>query len=85
MSAEANKNNGFAMHDLGRMYLSGLGCEKDEDTAQDWFLKAYHAFLAEESKAKKPDYLQYRIGRGIYYQGSGPKMLLSIVPYDLGA
>lgn len=63
MSAEANKNNGFAMHDLGRMYLSGLGCEKDEDTAQDWFLKAYHAFLAEESKAKKPDYLQYRIGK----------------------
>lgn len=63
MSAEANKNNGFAMHDLGRMYLSGLGCKKDENTSQDWFLKAYHAFIREEQTAKKPDYLQYRIGK----------------------
>lgn len=63
MMAEANKGNGFAMHDLGKMYLSGLGCEKDEEQAQDWFAKAYHAFVAEESKAKKKDYLQYRIGK----------------------
>lgn len=63
MTAEANKGNGFAMHDLGKMYLSGLGCEKDEEQAQEWFAKAYHAFVAEEPKAKKKDYLQYRIGK----------------------
>lgn len=63
MSAEAATGNGFAMHDLGRMYLSGLGCREDENTAQEWFRKAYHAFLREEQTAKKPDYLQYRIGK----------------------
>lgn len=63
MLAEAVKGNGFAMHDLGKMYLSGLGCEKNEEQAQEWFTKAYHAFIAEESKVKKKDYLQYRIGK----------------------
>lgn len=63
MLAEAVKGNGFAMHDLGKMYLSGLGCEKNEEQAQEWFAKAYHAFIAEESKVKKKDYLQYRIGK----------------------
>ncbi len=63
MSAETATGNGFAMHDLGRMYLSGLGCGKDEDTAQKWFRKAYYAFLHEEQTAKKPNYLQYRIGK----------------------
>ena len=50
-------------NDLGRMHLSGLGCEKDEDAAQEWFAKAYQAFLAEEGRAKKPGYMQYRIGK----------------------
>lgn len=63
MGAEADMGNGFAMHDLGRMYLSGLGCEKDEDTAQEWFEKTYRAFVQEEQTAKRPDYLQYRIGK----------------------
>ena len=63
MQAEANKGNGFAMHDLARMYLSGLGCDKDEELAQEWFHKAYHAFLREEETAEKKDYLQYRIGK----------------------
>ncbi len=63
MQTEAGKGNGFAMHDLGRMHLSGLGCEKDEDQARTWFAKAYHAFVSEEVKAKKKDYLQYRIGK----------------------
>ncbi len=63
MQAEAEKENGFAMHDLGKMYLSGLGCEKEEDQAQAWFTKAYHAFVSEEAVAKKKDYLQYRIGK----------------------
>ncbi len=63
MSAVATTGNGFAIHDLGRMYLSGLGCCKDEAAAQEWFQKAYHAFLRKEQTAKKPDYLQYRIGK----------------------
>ena len=60
---EAASGNGLAMYDLGRMHLSGLGCEKDEDAAQEWFAKAYQAFLAEEGRAKKPGYMQYRIGK----------------------
>lgn len=63
MQAEADRGNGFAMHDLGRMYLSGLGCEKDEGQAQEWFAKAYRAFVEEEARAVEKDYLQYRIGK----------------------
>ena len=63
MQTEAKKGNGFAMHDLGKMYLSGFGCEKDEEQAQAWFVKAYHAFTAQEAKVKKKDYFQYRIGK----------------------
>ena len=63
MQEEAASGNGLAMYDLGRMHLSGLGCEKDEDAAQEWFAKAYQAFLAEEGRAKKPGYMQYRIGK----------------------
>ena len=63
MQIEAKKGNGFAMHDLAKMYLSGLGCEKDEEQAQAWFSKAYHAFTAQEAKVKKKDYFQYRIGK----------------------
>lgn len=70
MQVEANKGNGFAMHDLARMYLSGLGCDKDEGLAQEWFQKAYHAFLREEETAEKKDYLQYRIGK-LYSFGYG--------------
>lgn len=63
MEEEADTGNGFAMHDLGRMYLSGFGCEKDEEQAQEWFAKAYHAFIEEEDRTVKKDYLQYRIGK----------------------
>lgn len=70
METEAAKGNGFAMHDLGKMHLSGLGCEKDEVQAQAWFAKAYHAFIAEEAKAKEKGYLQYRIGK-LYSFGYG--------------
>lgn len=63
MDAEANAGNGLAMHDLGKMYLSGLGCDKDEDTAQRWFTSAMSAFLKMESTAKSKDYWQYRIGK----------------------
>ncbi len=70
MQAEAKKGNGFAMHDLGRMYLSGLGCDIDEEQAQSWFAKAHSAFLREEASAKKKGYLQYRIGK-LYAFGYG--------------
>lgn len=63
MQSEAKKANGFAMHDLGKMYLLGLGCEKDEEQAQEWFLKAYWSFIAKEASAEKKGYLQYRIGK----------------------
>lgn len=67
---EAEKGNGFAMYDFGKMFLSGLGCEKSEEEAQKWFEKAYHAFIKEESRAEKPGYLRYRIGK-LYSFGYG--------------
>lgn len=63
MRTEAATGNGFAMHDLGRMYLSGLGCSEDEAAAQEWFRKAFAAFTAKEKTEKKKDYFQYRIGK----------------------
>ena len=70
MQKEAEQGNGFAMHDLGKMMLSGLGCEPDEETAQGWFQKAYAAFCAKEKTAKNADYFQYRIGK-LYSFGYG--------------
>lgn len=70
MSTEAATGNGFAMHDLGRMYLSGLGCSEDEAAAQEWFRKAFAAFTAKEKTEKKKDYFQYRIGK-LYSFGYG--------------
>ncbi len=63
MDAEAKAGNGLAMHDLGKMYLSGLGCDKDEEAAQQWFASAMSAFLKMEATAKSKDYWQYRIGK----------------------
>jgi len=70
MGKEAEKGNGFAMHDLGKMHLLGHGCEKDEEVAQEWFVKTYHAFIQEEPKARNSAYLQYRIGK-LYSYGYG--------------
>lgn len=70
MQKEAERGNGFAMHDLGKMIVSGLGCEPDEETAQQWFQKAYAAFCAKEKTAKNADYFQYRIGK-LYSFGYG--------------
>ncbi len=70
MMAEALNGNGFAMHDVGKMYLSGLGCEKDEEQALEWFGKTYEAFIVEETKSDNPGYLQYRIGK-LYSFGYG--------------
>lgn len=70
MQKEAERGNGFAIHDVGRMLLSGLGCEADEETAQEWFQKAYTAFCAKEKIAKNADYFWYRIGK-LYSFGYG--------------
>lgn len=58
------------MHDLAKMYLSGLGCSKDEMLAQKWFGKTFEAFIEAEKNSDKPDYLQYRIGK-LYSFGYG--------------
>ncbi len=63
MEAEAKAGNGLAMHELGKMYLSGLGCDKNEEVAQQWFSAAMTAFLKMESTEKNKDYWQYRIGK----------------------
>lgn len=70
LKKEALRGNGFAMHDLGKMSLAGLGCEKDEEQAQEWFRKAFSAFCAREPKEEKPGYLRYRIGK-MYAFGYG--------------
>lgn len=70
MEREAEKGNGFAMHDLAKMYLQGHGCEKDEELSQEWFTKTYEAFIKQEARTKFNDYLQYRIGK-LYSFGYG--------------
>lgn len=67
---EADKGNGLAMYDLGLMARNGFGGARDDVLAQEWFRKALAAFLAEESKSKKPGYWQYRIGK-MYAMGYG--------------
>ena len=70
LKSESENDNGFAVYDLGKMYLSGLGCEKDEVKAQEMFEKAYRLFIEREPKEKNPSYLQYRIGK-LYALGYG--------------
>ncbi len=70
MLSEAKNGNGLAMHDLGKMLLSGLGCEKNEVQAHSWFLHAHDAFCQMERTDKKSYYWQYRIGK-LYSYGYG--------------
>ncbi len=63
MLAEAENCNGLAMHDVGRMLLIGTGCNKNEEAAQEWFRKAYDAFLTMEQISQNPSYWQYRLGK----------------------
>ncbi len=66
---EAGRGNALAMHDLGRMYADGLGCDADQEQAQVWYEKALSAFLAVESE--RPNrYVEYRIGK-LYAAGLG--------------
>ena len=67
---EAKVGNGLAMHDLGKMLLTGIGCEKNEVLAQSWFLQAHDAFLQMEKTDKRPYYWQYRLGK-MYSYGYG--------------
>ena len=60
---EANRGNGYACYDIGRMYLLGQGCEENEEEAQRWFRDALEAFQAAEMAADKKGYLRYRIGK----------------------
>lgn len=70
MLPEAQDGNGLAMHDLGKMLLSSLGCAQNEALANSWFLQAYDAFLHMANTEKKPCYWQYRIGK-LYSYGYG--------------
>ena len=60
---EANRGNGYACYDLGRMHLMGQGCEEDEEESQQWFRDALEAFQTAEMAAEKKGYLRYRIGK----------------------
>ena len=60
---EANRGNGYACYDMGRMHLLGQGCEEDEEEAQRWFRDALEAFQRAEIAAEKKGYLRYRIGK----------------------
>ena len=63
LAEEAERGNGLAMYDLGKMYLDGLDCDPDEKVAQEWFGKALNAFHKRERTDQRKDYWQYRIGK----------------------
>lgn len=69
---EAGSGNVLAMYELARMYEKGLGCEKEEATAQEWYGKALNGFLkvSETAKEKWLPYMWYRIGK-MYAAGQG--------------
>lgn len=66
---EAELGNALAMHDLGRMFADGLGCEINADASHDWYAKALTGFLSAE-KEKPAAYIEYRIGK-MYQAGLG--------------
>lgn len=70
LKTEAERGNGLAMYDVGKMYLEGLGCDADASTAQQWFRDAFSAFTGKEKTEKRKDYWQYRIGK-MYSLGYG--------------
>ena len=63
LAEEAERGNGLAMYDLGKMYLDGLDCDPDEKVAQEWFGKALNVFHKRERTDQRKDYWQYRIGK----------------------
>lgn len=65
---EAEQGNGFAMHDLGRMFADGLGRDADVGLAQKWYEKAAHWFS--QAAAMDHKYAQYSLA-GLYRRGRG--------------
>ena len=62
MLEEAEQGNAYAMHDMGKIYAQGIGCEADKEKADVWYQKALAAMQYVEQK-KKNTYLEYRIGK----------------------
>lgn len=69
MMEEAEQGNAYAMHDMGKIYAQGIGCEADKEKADVWYQKALAAMHYVEQK-KKNTYLEYRIGK-MYQYGLG--------------
>lgn len=60
--AEAQMGNILAVYDLGRIYSSGLGVDKNMEVAHEYYVKALVGF--KEVEAQKPwKYTEYRIGK----------------------
>ena len=60
--AEAQKGNILAVYDLGRIYSSGLGVDKNLEVAHEYYVKALAGFNDVESQ-KPWKYTEYRIGK----------------------
>jgi len=64
MSAEAEKGNILAFHDLGKMYRNALLGDENIPKSDEYFAAALRGFLEIEPKADRlRDYVQYRIGK----------------------
>lgn len=62
LTAEAENGNVLAIYDLGSIYSSGLGVEKNPDIANEYYAKALAGF--KEVESQKPwKYTEYRIGK----------------------
>lgn len=60
--AESQKGNILAVYDLGRIYSSGLGVDKNLEVAHEYYVKALAGF--NEVESQKPwKYTEYRIGK----------------------
>jgi TPR repeat protein len=71
MKTEAETGNALALHDLGRMYADGLGCEADPEVAQARYAEALAAFQTDEN-TEPWEYSEYRIGK-MFAMGLGTK------------
>ena len=60
--SEAANGNALAMHDLGRMYTDGLGVERNNVKAYEYYTKALSGFQKVEAQ-KAWKYTEYRIGK----------------------
>ena len=72
LQQEAAAGNGFAVHDLGKLHMQGLGCQQDDAKAHRYFQAAMQMFREKEPTERKNGYMQYRIGK-LYALGWGVK------------